>query len=63
MGLVDNDSGCVGVTVHYTAILLRPFPLEVLDAVVTNAVEVMLCLQYVLLSCSISSYFNEIIPS
>ena len=40
VGLVDNDSGCVGVTVHYTAILLRPFPLEVMDAVVTNAVEV-----------------------
>eukprot|EP00603_Paraphysomonas_imperforata_P005741 CAMPEP_0114436794 /NCGR_PEP_ID=MMETSP0103-20121206/13653_1 /TAXON_ID=37642 ORGANISM="Paraphysomonas imperforata, Strain PA2" /NCGR_SAMPLE_ID=MMETSP0103 /ASSEMBLY_ACC=CAM_ASM_000201 /LENGTH=173 /DNA_ID=CAMNT_0001607109 /DNA_START=201 /DNA_END=722 /DNA_ORIENTATION=+ len=39
VGLVDNDSGCVGVTAQYTAILLRPFPLEVLDAVVTNAVE------------------------
>lgn len=43
MGLVDNDSGCVSVTAHYTAILLRPFPLEVMDAVVTNAVEVRFC--------------------
>lgn len=39
VGLVDNDSGCVSVSVLYTAILLRPFPLEVLDAIVTNAVE------------------------
>jgi hypothetical protein len=40
VGLIDNDSGSVNVTVWYSAILLRPFPLEVLDAVVTNANEV-----------------------
>lgn len=35
-GLIDNDSGCVNVTVFYRAILFRPFENEVLDAVVTT---------------------------
>mmetsp|Transcript_17886 Transcript_17886/g.26396 ORF Transcript_17886/g.26396 Transcript_17886/m.26396 type:complete len:175 (-) Transcript_17886:183-707(-) len=38
-GLLDNDSGAVNVTAWYSAILLRPFPNEVLDAVVVNATE------------------------
>jgi DNA-directed RNA polymerase II subunit RPB7 len=36
-GLIDNDSGCVHVTVFYSAILLRPFKNEVLDTIVVSA--------------------------
>jgi DNA-directed RNA polymerase subunit E'/Rpb7 len=42
MGLVDNDSGSVNIEVSYMAVLLRPFPNEVLDAVVTSATEVII---------------------
>lgn len=36
-GLIDNDTGGVYVTVHYDAVLMRPFKNEVLDAIVTSA--------------------------
>ena len=36
-GLVDNDTGAVSVTVHYHAIMLRPFRHEIVDAIVFNA--------------------------
>lgn len=40
MGLVDNDLAVVNVAVTYSAILLRPFLNETLDAVVVNATDV-----------------------
>lgn len=40
VGLIDNDTGAVNITAWYNAILLRPFPNEVLDAIVTNTNEV-----------------------
>ncbi|CAM9659174.1 unnamed protein product [Ectocarpus fasciculatus] len=39
LGLIDNDTGAVNITVWYSAILLRPFPNEVVDAIVTTATE------------------------
>mmetsp|Transcript_11387 Transcript_11387/g.11792 ORF Transcript_11387/g.11792 Transcript_11387/m.11792 type:complete len:175 (+) Transcript_11387:19-543(+) len=39
VGLIDNDSGAVNITAWYNAILLRPFPNEVLDAIVSNTNE------------------------
>lgn len=39
LGLIDNDSGAATVTVYYNAILLRPYPNEVLDAIVTTTTE------------------------
>jgi DNA-directed RNA polymerase subunit E'/Rpb7 len=44
LGLIDNDTGCVNITVWYSAILLRPFPSEVMDAVVTTAGDVSSCM-------------------
>jgi DNA-directed RNA polymerase II subunit RPB7 len=38
-GLIDNDSGCVNVTVIYQAIMLRPFKNEVVDATIFNAAD------------------------
>ena len=38
-GLIDNDSGCVSVTVIYQAIMLRPFKNEVLDTTIFNAAD------------------------
>ncbi|EGB12094.1 RNA polymerase II subunit G [Aureococcus anophagefferens] len=38
-GIVDYDTGCVSVNARYSAILLRPFKNEVLDAVVTHVNE------------------------
>jgi hypothetical protein len=35
--VLDNDTGAVNVTVYYSAILIRPFRNEVLDAVVIAA--------------------------
>lgn len=35
-GLIDNDSGCVSVTVIYQAIMLRTFKNEVLDTTIFN---------------------------
>jgi DNA-directed RNA polymerase subunit E'/Rpb7 len=40
VGLIDNDSGAVNITAWYNAILLRPFPNEILDSIVTNTNEV-----------------------
>lgn len=39
LGLIDNDTGAVNITVWYSAFLLRPFPNEVVDAIVTTATE------------------------
>lgn len=39
-GLIDNDTGGVYVTVYYSAVMMRPFKNEVLDAVVTSASDV-----------------------
>lgn len=41
-GPIDMDTGSVRVEVWYTALLLRPFKNEVLDAVVVSANEVMM---------------------
>lgn len=40
LGLVDNDLAVVNVAVTYSAVLLRPFLNETLDAVVVNATDV-----------------------
>ena len=38
-GLIDNDTGSVNVVVWFSAILLRPFPNEVVDSIVVSASE------------------------
>ena len=53
VGLIDNDSGAVNITAWYNAILLRPFPNEILDSIVTNTNEVSLCLTFCLLALSL----------
>ena len=37
LGLIDNDSGGVGVIVWYTAVFFRPFSNQVMDAIVVSA--------------------------